>query len=224
MNTHSAIISLLVLFITLGCGFGGNSSKGDSPSVEAELVGWSMGKPPLNALKLNVVFRNPSKKALWFIIEDSFYVPAQEGQEIEGVSGVAFHPLRDGEKHCGVVAIQTSLPSFSAVQVEGGGQVEVDSLLMEAWGDFDPSAFNLNITAADEIQVDGKPVGKLFSDPVRCSVGAKGHFVKHDYSSGLDLPMGEYRSWSFDNPREISTQVTFESHEAIFGKGWGDSP
>jgi hypothetical protein len=82
----------------------------------------------------------------------------------------------------------------------------------------------LNITVADEIQIDGKPMAKVLNDDMPCEAGAEGDYRRHDLKTVIELPMFEYRPWSIDNPRQITTKVTFKSVDAIFNKGWGDPP
>lgn len=197
------------------------------PSVEAELVGWSMGKPPLNALKLDVVFQNPTTTPLWFLIKDAFYVPEQKSKPVDRLRALRSHPIRDGDGDCKVIEISTIDPNLLAIKVAPESRVSVQHLPMNAWGYFEPASFQLKVGLAGELLVSGKPIAEsIQSDPV-CADGARGFYRRHDSIAHIEIPISElgvlgYPSWAVQAKGELSTQVTFKSKDAIFGKGWGD--
>ncbi|MBT3221238.1 MAG: hypothetical protein HN348_19320 [Proteobacteria bacterium] len=188
--------------------------------ITAQMVGWSMGKPPLNALRMDLDLHNPSKDKRWYIVRRSFYIPEQAAPELN-VYSLALHRLKNGSGKGSVIEISGGYTSFLAVQLPPTSKVTVKNLNIDAWGDLEPNDLHLSVVVASEILVDGKPIPKnLPADPI-CETNAWGTYDRHDSEMGLEnkdstVPL------SFAAVKKERIKVSYTNIEEVMQQGGWD--
>lgn len=156
----------------------------ETVQVKAQLVGWSPGKPPLNALRVDLTLTNPSGEDRWLVVPRSVYIPSQ-GPPTFNAYAVAFHPLRRGSGMAGVVDISGDSVSLHAMLLSPSATVTIQNLYLEAWGDFEPSTFQLEFISASAINLNGQPIRSKLHRDVHCHHGATGSYGRHDSQTGM---------------------------------------
>ena len=164
---------LICLFAFWGSFAQATPETDTAPSVEAELVGWSLGKPPMNAIKLTMSLSNNTPEDRWFLVQKSFYLPDQATSPVT-VEALSLHPLANSTGKATVVSITGDSMHFFAVLLPPSATVRIADMPLRAWGELKPDALSFPVVSARALMVNGKPITSLLPRDVHTSAAASG--------------------------------------------------
>ena len=180
--------------------------------VSAHLVGLSLGKPPLKALRLDWRITNTAPQPRWLITERDFAIGPRPAAPTDA-RAVWIHAV-DGAA-CSIVEIRGRPDRFLAIPVAPGATAEIRSVSMRTMDDLDPHRFSPTAKLADRITVAGADIGSV-ADLVPCADGASGR-MRHHGRSVLDNDAAQTVPVGIEVAVEVDVAI---STAPVLGPGW----
>lgn len=136
-------------------GSGSSGTAMSKPSATATITGQKPGRPPITRLTVDVVLDNPTDAPRWFVIA------SEVRTDHDGTGGVDRAEVRG--TGAALVGSFFGTASFHAARVAAKSKATITGLAVVWWSDSPTDAVPpITITAADEVNLGGKPVREWF--------------------------------------------------------------
>jgi hypothetical protein len=176
-------------------------SRTNQPLVEITFVDKQAQRPPLATLWFNVTLRNDHSKPRWFLLPSKLNLPTSPLKN--GVDGVDVFVI-EGQGRV-VIANFQGTGGFQALRLPRQAAVSLQNVAIAFWGKVPEDCISIEIIAAEQLRVNGRPAKEWFDNDPTSDVLATVNVAHAKRTSSRHI----------DNRREVDVVATGEERRTV---------